>query len=233
MFPCSVNHWSIDWLFNEHVVQMIDVHLACCSDDGCSIGTCSNDFLCSTPYSKHGVQLAVVQLTWKVTFHPTIWLRFMRRYHENASAQLSKSISVNATVESSDGETLDDDAFEIAFLLLTSGFLVRHPLCLGAFGCPNLSNIHSSRLCELTPMARVWNHTTWKKFLKDYPLLVYPSSHLSFGGYMSLAPSSLRSNTSCNVCRFRIISGHLHPIYSACHKERTLCASPLHSADRY
>ena len=27
-------------------------------------------------------------------------IRFMRRYHENASSQLSKSISLNATVES-------------------------------------------------------------------------------------------------------------------------------------
>ena len=47
---------------------MTDVHLACCSDDGCSIGTCSNDFLCSTPCSKRGVQWAVVQLTWKGNF---------------------------------------------------------------------------------------------------------------------------------------------------------------------
>ena len=44
---------------------MIDVQLAFCSDDLCSIGTCGNDFLCNTPCSKRSVQLAVVLLPWK------------------------------------------------------------------------------------------------------------------------------------------------------------------------
>ena len=44
---------------------MIDVQLAFCSDDLCSIGTCGNDFLCNMPCSKCIVQLAVVLLPWK------------------------------------------------------------------------------------------------------------------------------------------------------------------------